>query len=477
MKKATVFKIVGIVVALLAVAAFYFFPEISGTLAGGLGVTQAMGFITAGTEYHGKENMEINIRPRFLGTAPSQMGIRSIDTQGASSYKLTFFGKIAKVLMPYVAGFQGGSGATKVQKKVTLSEFKAEAAYDKHDYANTILEQIVNSGVNQNDISGTDVMKAEQAVFFDAVQADVFANFWLGDTTKTHINGGVYPDGSTTYAAGDADKFYNNIDGILKKIKDNIYQTYVTKQVAITGWNKTTYPTLYLAESGGQVYAFESAAKRTGAASGDRLFHFAATNSTYPYTAALTADNTSGFGGSVSLLKACTGGSFELKATYKDYIFKIDLPTLTTDTAETYMNKLVRYCTPELKALKDAGLLRFYVTNTVLHNYEDTLKGGTTETARTAMIDGVQRYACDGIPIIPMNIDALIEEDFAATFPKDWIILTTPQNLCLVINGSSNFSETRFWFNPDENENRQRTQFEFGADFILPELIAVAYPA
>jgi|GEM_PF-2816457 len=452
---------------------------IMNSLEAATGITMAAAFITAGSEYHGKENMDINLRPRFFGTSPQAMGIRVIDAQGASSVKLTFFGKIKKILMPYVAGFQGGTAASKYQKKLTLVEFKAENEYDKHDYANMILEQIVNKGgINQNDITGTDVMTAERTVFFDAVTADVFANFWLGNTAKTHTHAGTYPDESTAYAAGDPDKFYNAQNGILKNIQTDIYESYVSKQTTITGWNQTTYPTLYLTETGGVVYAYESAAKRSGAQAGDKLFSFTATNGTYPYVATLTELNTSGFGGTVTLEKACTSGVFELHYNQSDYITKLDLPAaLTTDTAETYMNRLFRIATPELKALKDAGLLRFYVTDSILYNYEDTLKSGVTESARNAMIDGVSRYTCNGIPLIPMKIDQLIEEDFATTFPKDWIILSTPENFCLVINGTSNFSETRFWFNPDLNVNRQRTQFETGYNYILPELVAVAYKA
>jgi hypothetical protein len=437
-----------------------------------------MAFIVNGSEYHGQENMDINIRPRFFGTKPTEMGIRVIDARGASSVKLTFFGKLAKVLMPYVTGFQGGSVAEKLQKKLALAEFKAENAYDKHDYANMILEQIVNKGgVNQNDIQGTDVWNAEQAVFFNAVEADVFANFWLGDTAKVHINAGTYPDG-TAYSAGDVDKYYNVIDGILKNAISDVYQSYISKQSAIAGWNKTTYPVLYLAEDSGTVYAYGSAADRTAGVSGTRLFSFAATNASYPASKALSELNSSGFTGSVQLEKANTSGSYEIYAAEWNYIKKIDLPdTLTTDTAETYMQRLLRLASPELRGLKSSGLLRFYVTDSVLFNYEDTLKSGTTESARNATIDGVQRYTIDGVPIIPMSIDQLIESDFAPTFPKDFILLTTPQNLCLVINGSSNFSETRFWFNPDVNENRQRTQFELGVNYILPELMAIAYKA
>lgn len=411
-----------------------------------------------------------------MGTKPAEMGIRIIDTQGASSIKLNFFGKIAKILMPYVTGFQGGTLSPQKQKKLTVSEFKAENEYSKQDYKNMIYEQITNKGgVAQNDITGTDVFKAELEVFFSAVEADVFSVFWLGDTTKTHIQAGTYPDG-TAYAAGAADKYYNVMDGILKKIMDDVYQSYVSHQVRITGWNKTTYPVLYLAESGGTVYAYGSAAHRTGASSANRLFSFTATNSTYPYEATISELNSSGIAGHIVLEKACTSGTFELYANDSDYVKKIDLPaSLTTDTAETYMLKMLRNSTPELKALKKAGLLRFYVTDTILFNYEDTIRSGSLDITKQMMIDGIPRIAIDGVPLIPMNVDALIEADFASTFPRNIIILTTPDNLALAINGSSSFSETRFWFNPDENSNRQRTQFEMGADYVLPELITIAY--
>ena len=475
MKKKHIFALFAVLAVVVTAVAVNILPELLGLAPVAVGILKASAFITAGSEYHGKENMDIVLRPRFFGTKPGEMGVRIVDSQGATTVKLGFFGKLLHVLMPYASGFQGGSASEKLQKKITLAEFKAEQAYDKHDYASMIYEQIVNrGGVAQNDISGTDVFNAEVKIFLDAVEGDVFANFWLGDTTKTHVNDGAYPSG-TTYSAGDPDKYYNSIDGILKAIQGSAYQNYVSKQSTISGWNKTTYPVLYLAESSGTVYAYGSAAHRTAAVAGTRLFSFAATNASYPATKTLTELNTSGFGGSVQLEKACTSGTFELQAREDKYIRNLTLDTLSTDTAATFFNRLFRLATKELQGLKKDGLLRFYVTDTVLYNYEDTLKSGTLESARMITVDGVQRYAYNGIPIVPIGIDQLIENDFASTFPKNWIILTTPDNLCLAINGSGNFAETRFWFNPDENENRQRTQFHMGADFILPELICAAY--
>jgi hypothetical protein len=316
------------------------------------------------------------------------------------------------------------------------------------------------------------VFEAEKKIFLDAVEGDVFANFWLGDTAKTMTRAGAYPDG-TTYASGDADKYYSTMDGILKQIMSDVYQDYVSKQGLITGWNKTTYPILYLADESGTTYAYDTAAHRTAVTTASRLFHYG-TNTTAGIKS-ITADNASGFGGSINVLKTNLSASFELKANDADFIKKLALPTLTTDTAATYFNNLLRLASPELKSLKASGLLKFYCSDSVIFNYEDTLKAGVLESARGNMVDGVMKYQYNGIPIVPMGIDQLIEADFASTFPKDWIILTTPDDLCLVINGTSTFAETLFWFNPDVNMNRQRTQFEMGASYILPELIAVAY--
>ena len=472
MKKQKILSVVGLLLIVVTFVAMHALPELLGFGATVGGAFKAMAFITAGSEYKGKENMDIVLRPRFFGTKPQEMGIRIIDSQGASTVKLNFFGKILKVLMPYASGFQGGGKAPQLQKKLTLAEFKAEAAYDKHDYANMIFEQIVDrGGIAQNDISGTDVFNAENTIFLNAVEGDVFANFWLGDKTKTMTRAGAYPDG-TAYAAGDADKYYNQLNGICKAIMTDAYQSSVSKQGLIAGWNKTTYPTLYLANESNTVYAYDTAAHRTAVTTASRLFHFTGTTAGLK---TLTADNTSGFSGSIYLEKATADATFELQASDFNYIKTLTMPTLTTDSASTMFNRLFRLATPELKALKKDGLLRFYCSDSVIYNYEDTLKAGTLESSKSMIIDGITRYAHNGIPIVPMGVDQLIEADFASTFPKDWIILSTPENFCLVINGSSSFAETRYWFNPDANQNRQRTQFEMGVDYILPELIVAAY--
>lgn len=347
----------------------------------------AFEFITMGSEYNGEENQDILFRPKFTGD-PASLGWRVIFTR-ATSYKLNFFGPLGKILMPYVKGFQGGSGAPQIQKKMTLAEFKAETSYDKHDYKDTILELITNrDGVNQNDISGTEVAAAEQRLFMDAVQRDVFRNMWLADTTKVHIANGTYPDG-TSYAINDADKFYNQIDGVLKKIQDAADVAPASEEIKLT---------------------------------------------------------------------------------------KITAAGIASDEAESVMKAQWRNAPKVLRMLRNQGQpLFYYCSDSFIENYLDTLEADGTEAARTQVINGIERPLYNGIPLLPLQIDEYIESDFAAAFPRDWSILTTPENLGLVLNVSGSWAETRFWFNPDENENRQRSQFHLGVDYVLPELMSVAF--
>lgn len=433
-----------------------------------------MRIITNPKTYAGAENADQVLRPLFVGKTPQEMGFRVI-MDIKSKLTLNFLGRLLKILMPYASGFQGGINASRYQKRLTLAEFKAEMAYDKHDYADTIFYEIVNvGGIKQNDITGTDVLNAELQVFQRAILSDVIRNFWLADTTKTHINDGTYPDG-TTYSAGDVDYYYNNTDGILKSIMDDVRQAYTSKHSAISGWDKTTYPTLYIA-GGATSYAYESAAKRTGGVAGDRLFSFPGTLGAYPAVQTITELNGSGFGGYIRVLQDNAGHDFEIPADEYNLIPRLQLAaTLGTDGAETAMKNMLTESTPELRSMVDEGQARYYCTREFLNNYIDTLESGTTESARTAVIDGIRRYYYRGVEIQLMPIDTHIEADFAATFPRNICILTVPENLCLGLNGSSDWAETRFWYNPDENENRQRTQFEMAMDYILSELIVAAY--
>lgn len=331
----------------------------------------------------GTDVEEIFFRPRYKDMKPEDLGFRIVFTESKVK-RLHFMGKLGKILMAYASGFQGGASGNKYVREFTVKEFKAEIAYDRHDYDDTMFEIFFRDGIQQNDIDGTKVMEAEQKVFSEALDSDTVRYFWLGKTSKVHIAAGTYPDG-TAYAIGDPDKYYNQVNGVLEEI-----------------------------------YAVASATP--------------------------TADQ----------------------------VKKITMPVLGTDDAMDTMKAMLLGSTPVLKSLKDSGQLRFYATDDFIQNYEDTLTADGTEAAHAAVINGVSTYKWNGIPIQRLGVDQYLADDFSGV-PTTICILSTPENLGLVLNARDSKASVRMWFNEDENERRQRAQFKMKPDFILPELVTIAY--
>lgn len=438
------------------------------------------GFITNGSEFHGKENEDIIIRPMFLGQLPKEMGIRIIPSV-KSSVKLTFFGTVSKILKVYADGFQGGSGSTIKQKKLTLEEFKAEAEYSKQNYKDTILENITSvGGKKQNDITGTDVLKAEVTVFMNGVVDDVRRIFWLGDTDKKTVH-------ASGYYTATADVNYNVIDGIWKALMDDAATSPTGEQikrialangavaqvdtVTLTGTSGTANITV-----NGVAYLATFTTNLTTSAANFVTSHSAALALRGITVTSSGADVifTAALAGRPQVVSNAVNATGDLAGTSVATTANTAAQSLGTDEAVNTFKLMYEGSNKILKSMAAKKLVRIYATDTMIENYMSTLEALGTEAAHKAIVDGIERLTWRGIPIIPMDIDAYLSADFNEPYPHR-AIMTVPDNLCMVINGVSDIAETRFWFNEDENKNRQRTQFEFGADYILPELITVAY--
>lgn len=446
------------------------------------------GFITNGSEWYGKEMEDIVLRPIFSGTLPQEMGIRVMYSI-KSSGKLTYFGPLSKITKAYADGFTLSATSTKKQKKFSLSEFKAEAEYSKQDYKNTVLENITNKGgIAQNDITGTTVQKAEITLFIDAVKEDVRRIFWLGDTSKLTSSG----SGATQFYTSTADADYNVIDGIWTALMDDAvsYLSSPTndqiRRIPIANGTVAQVTTHTLTGTSGTaniaingtnyLATFNSTLTQTAT-------DFAATHLAALAAVGITVTSS---GADVILTSAIAGQAFsaavaaanatgDLAGTVAATTANTPAQALGTDEAMATFKLMVENSTKVLKGYTGMGKpARIYATDSMIENYQDTLETLTTEQANKALVDGIERYTYRGIPIIPMNIDEHLDADFASPYPHR-AILTLPDNLMLILNGQSDTAETKFWFNPDTNTNRQRTQFEFGANYNLPELVTVAY--
>lgn len=152
----------------------------------------------------------------------------------------------------------------------------------------------------------------------------------------------------------------------------------------------------------------------------------------------------------------------------------IDNGELQMDAAREIMKQVYVNASDNLKDLYDQGAASYYVVTPMIENYMETLESDGTTSAHTKLIEGVgSRLTFRGFDIYDMKISTTIRTDFDNASPFR-VILTPPENLAVVI-GHGSMAESRFWFNADENENRQRTQFEMEHGFIDPDLLSVAY--
>lgn len=127
-----------------------------------------------------------------------------------------------------------------------------------------------------------------------------------------------------------------------------------------------------------------------------------------------------------------------------------------------------------LKQLRAQGNLAFFVTTDVCSSYEDELNGASIESAYLARQNGRDSLLYNGIPVIDIQVSEALR--VCADLPSSVVILTDRRNLALAVN-TADFpgTEVRMWYNPDMMENRQRAVFMAGCDYLLPELISVAY--
>lgn len=162
--------------------------------------------------YTGRELENIFFRPMLTGPDAIDLGVRVMYNMPVPT-TLNFWHRPGDVLQKYVRGWKGGDIAQRFQKQINLSKVKAEMGYSAEEYFGMIYELITNdSKVNLDDLSGTELEKAETTLFRQAIAESIRVTMWLGDTTRTE------------------DKSYNSFNGFLKNIKNDLQTSANTGQ-------------------------------------------------------------------------------------------------------------------------------------------------------------------------------------------------------------------------------------------------------
>lgn len=157
--------------------------------------------------YTGREMETIFFRPMLAGPDALDLGIKVMYNMPVPT-TLNFWHRSGDVLQKYARGWEGGDVAKRFQKTIELSKVKAEMGFSAEEYFGMIYEQITNrSDVNLDDLSGTELEKAETELFRQTIAESIRVTMWLGDATRT------------------GKKVYNSFNGFLKNIKASLQTT------------------------------------------------------------------------------------------------------------------------------------------------------------------------------------------------------------------------------------------------------------
>lgn len=159
----------------------------------------------------------------------------------------------------------------------------------------------------------------------------------------------------------------------------------------------------------------------------------------------------------------------------KCYEFSTNIATSTEpDAAESLLKKIWDNAPTQLKEFKSQGELAYFVTSDIYAKYEEELNSIVLESAYIAKQNGRESISYRGIPVVDVKLAAYLPT--ATGLPQSFAILTDRRNLAMAVN-TSDFpgTEVRMWYNPDLMENRQRAVFMAGCDYLLPELVSMAF--
>jgi len=464
---------------IIALVSFYFGDVLAGSIMLGTPFLAELGTTTF--DYTGKDNADFILRPVVSQNLFELMGFQ-VDYTTAETDPIYLIGANKdKILRKSRQGWVGGSFSKRSSGKITLGQMKAEFSMSVAELSGewTRLKAANPLGINEDP---TDWYKRLQGLLWSSkIGEEQVRMAFMGDTAKTFLRAGKY-NGGTAYAKGDDDEYYNAHDGILKQVRASTKNVNVYHDYMIQGWDIDNQKQLFLTVSGGSVYGYATAAKRTGAVATDQLFSFPATVGTYPGLVTVTELNSSGYSGEIGLLRALTGvADFELNCPNDDmdYIAKIPMTAgraIAQDAVKTYLKNMFAIVPPEMAKIPKSQW-KIYGNRRVCMNYHDTLVGTGTylESEKLSLQNGISTLLYDGVQMFELPVEQYIDTDFDLTaFPSNFIMLTINNNFALRIDAEGKNQKTESEYNFKDEAYLTRTKYRQGVLPIEPLYIVYA---
>lgn len=148
---------------------------------------------------------------------------------------------------------------------------------------------------------------------------------------------------------------------------------------------------------------------------------------------------------------------------------------LGTDAAQDEFEKLWDAAPAELKGMKDMAVIE--CSGNVWDNYVETLEERGTEISDQRLNDGSTGAMWRGIPIIVhRNWDRDIAADALATDVAR-IVMHVPKNVMIGTDLADSVTNTKTWYNIDDEEYRFRTSYIMDTQYANDELAVTSIAA
>jgi len=448
-------------------------------------------FITNGITYEGKNFLKAIIAPMFIGKSPFEtQGIR-VMADVTSKINLFIWGAAKKVLKKYVKGFNAANGTAVSKRTIDVTIMKAEMVEDGMEFYDTVYEILLAKGFDINDVSkaGPEIKNTVEKIFSNAIESDLYRQFWHNDTAKETVVSGVQ--------TGVEDFDYSAYDGLWKLIFTDASLTPSATQIKRFSYASSA------------VKQVQTATMTGGAGSANVVVE--GVNYLATFNASLTQTNADfvALHAAALLLRG-----FVVTSSVADLIFTSTVPgsekgVITVVTVATMAGTVAQTtantASSALAADATLGLLKkmytsspvtlrsvpnnqkiFQVDGYSYENFLSTIEGYgstvkyTSEKGRMEMINGVATLFYRGIRV--MNLDW--ENDLNSDFPHVdgelpalpyRIIYTALNNEVMAVDSKSATSRFKSWFDEKEEENCYRATMKTGANYVLPQLMSVAY--
>ncbi len=159
-----------------------------------------MNYIESSKSYTGSELESVFFRPMLTGESAEELGIRMLYNMPVPTTVHLWSGQSDILRSHTSTGWDASTKHAKVQKTIDMQRVKAEMGFSAADYYSLVFENgATQAEVNLDDLTGTELEKAETELFRRSIAESIRATMWVGDTDRT--SGG-----------------YDTFDGILKGI-------------------------------------------------------------------------------------------------------------------------------------------------------------------------------------------------------------------------------------------------------------------